>query len=198
MPSRRGPPARRSRCPRPMSPIGPSRRGLPIEGGGQTHRPLTSAAACRWRRASNGEQASVIAAGIRDSRRAWRTCAFCVVVGKTTQNPGASIGRWDNSCSDHRYRRLNGRGTPEWMIFGRFLHRHYSSDDWIHLPDGHCECARQHVGAGWTAAALASAQTRACGHGLRTTASIFSALDGSLSGCHGCSSRVDRVVVTAR
>ena len=49
------------------------------------------------------------------------TIALSVVVGKTTQNPGASIGRWDNSCSDHRYRRMNGRGTPEWMIFGRFL-----------------------------------------------------------------------------
>ena len=49
------------------------------------------------------------------------TIAFPVAVGKTTQNPGASIGEWDNSCSDHRYRRLNGRGTPEWMIFERFL-----------------------------------------------------------------------------
>ena len=46
--------------------------------------------------ASNGKQASVIGAGIRDSRRAWRTRAFC-------------------------------------------------------------ECARQHAGAGWTLAALASA-----------------------------------------
>ena len=33
---------------------------------------------------------------------------------------------------------------------------------------------------------------------LRTTAFMFSAVDGSLSGCHGCSSRVERVVVTAR
>ncbi len=49
------------------------------------------------RSASNGKQVSVIGAGIRDSRRAWRTRAFC-------------------------------------------------------------ECARQHVGAGWTLAALASAQ----------------------------------------
>ena len=47
---------------------------------------------------------------------------FVVVVGKTTQNPGASIGRWDNSCSEHTdTARLNGRRTPEWMIFRRFL-----------------------------------------------------------------------------
>ena len=49
----------------------------------------------------NGNQASVIWAGIRGSRRAWRTCAFC-------------------------------------------------------------ESARQHAGAGWTLAALAFAQSRAC------------------------------------
>jgi hypothetical protein len=31
-----------------------------------------------------------------------------VAVGKTTQNPGASIGLWDNGCSDHPI------PTPEW------------------------------------------------------------------------------------
>ena len=52
--------------------------------------------------ASNGKQASAIWAGVRGSRRASRTCAFC-------------------------------------------------------------ECARQHVGAGWTLAALAFAQKEASG-----------------------------------
>ena len=53
-------------------------------------------------------------------RRFAPTAASLVAGGKTTQKPGASIGRWVNSCSHDRYRGPIWDGDFTLAIFGRF------------------------------------------------------------------------------